>query len=169
MKQIIEHMISVYNFKLTPCSIPSSSWQNLKKDFYGWMFGRKKLGIFNIRDLRIDEYGTRRIARFIMKLFPVKYLNERLDGTIWFEKRGDDGKLDYELSFKPVPPEVASKIGIISYMHDPYNTGYYSVKLYLERSFINDKVGSKFSITGFNNSTMINFIINLDSNFPAKI
>jgi hypothetical protein len=78
MEQIVNYIENTYEFEITPCSIPASEFQYIKRNFYIWIMNSvsKKLFYF-LRD----------------KVSPIKFLEERPDGTIWLRKRMSDNKL----------------------------------------------------------------------------
>ena len=78
MEQIVNYIENTYEFEIVPCSIPASDLQYIKRNFYIWIMNSvsKKLFYF-LRD----------------KVSPIKYLNERPDGSVWLRKRMSDGKL----------------------------------------------------------------------------
>jgi hypothetical protein len=78
MEQIVNYIENTYEFEITPCSIPASDFQYIKRNFYIWIMNSvsKKLFYF-LRD----------------KVSPIKFLEERPDGTIWLRKRMSDNKL----------------------------------------------------------------------------
>jgi hypothetical protein len=78
MEQIVNYIENTYEFEIVPCSIPASDFQYIKRNFYIWIMNSvsKKLFYF-LRD----------------KVSPIKFLEERPDGTIWLRKRMSDNKL----------------------------------------------------------------------------
>ncbi len=78
MEQIVEYIVNTYEFEVVPCSIPASEFQYIKRNFYIWIKNRisEKLFYF-LRD----------------KVSPIKFLNERPDGSIWLRRRMSDNKL----------------------------------------------------------------------------
>jgi hypothetical protein len=78
MEQIVNYIENTYEFEIVPCSIPASEFQYIKRNFYIWIMNSvsKKLFYF-LRD----------------KVSPIKFLEERPDGTIWLRKRMSDNKL----------------------------------------------------------------------------
>jgi hypothetical protein len=78
MEQIVNYIENTYEFEIAPCSIPASEFQYIKRNFYIWIMNSvsKKLFYF-LRD----------------KVSPIKFLEERPDGTIWLRKRMSDNKL----------------------------------------------------------------------------
>lgn len=71
INQIVNYIEDVYEFEVVPCSIPSSEFQYIKRNFYIWIMNNisKKLFFF-LRD----------------KVSPIKFLKERPDGSICLEK-----------------------------------------------------------------------------------
>jgi hypothetical protein len=78
MEEIVNYIENAYEFEIVPCSIPASDFQYIKRNFYIWIMNSvsKKLFYF-LRD----------------KVSPIKFLEERPDGTIWLRKRMSDNKL----------------------------------------------------------------------------
>jgi hypothetical protein len=78
MEEIVNYIGNTYEFEIVPCSIPASDLQYIKRNFYIWIMNSvsKKLFYF-LRD----------------KVSPIKFLNERPDGSVWLRKRMSDGKL----------------------------------------------------------------------------
>lgn len=87
MEQIVDYIVDLYEFEVVPCSIPASEFQYIKRNFYLWVKDNisEKLFYF-LRD----------------KVSPIKFLNERPDGSIWLRKRMSDGKL-CEIEIKTIP------------------------------------------------------------------
>lgn len=86
IQPIIDHIVNTYDFEITPCSIPRSEFQYLKRNFY----------IFILRNV------SEKLFYFLRdKVSPIKYLDERLDNSIWLNKRGSDGKILYEMELTP--------------------------------------------------------------------
>lgn len=90
IQPIVDHLINVYGFELTPCNIPRSEFQYFKRNLYIFILNKinKKLFYF-IRD----------------NISPIKYLKEREDKIIWFIRRFDDKSLSTEISIIPIPIE----------------------------------------------------------------
>ena len=84
MEQIVEYIVNTYEFEVVPCSIPASEFQYIKRNFYIWIKNRisEKLFYF-LRD----------------KVSPIKFLNERPDGSIWLRKRMSDADDSYVLFY----------------------------------------------------------------------
>lgn len=88
MNPIVDHIVDVYGFEITPCSIPSSGFQYLKRDFY----------IF-LMDCKLN-----RLSFFLRnKVSSIKFLKERPNGSFWLRKRM--GTL-CEIEVTPVPAET---------------------------------------------------------------
>ena len=85
---VIEHIQKVYGMELVPCSIPRSPFQYFKRSFYLFIHNKisKKLFLF-LRD----------------KVSPIKYLDDRPNGEIWFRKRNLEGRVSIEVEIKPFP------------------------------------------------------------------
>jgi hypothetical protein len=88
IQPVIEHIEKVYGLELVPCSIPRSQFQYFKRSFYLFIHNKvsKKLFYF-LRD----------------KVSPIKFLDERPKGEIWFRKRNSEGKVSIEVEIKPLP------------------------------------------------------------------
>lgn len=91
MNEIITYLENVYGMKVAPCGIPKNEFQRLKRNFYIWIksvFGDKLF--FFLRD----------------RVSPIKFLEQRPDGSVWFLRRNESGKINYELCLMPVPIEA---------------------------------------------------------------
>jgi hypothetical protein len=88
IQPVIEHIEKVYGFEVVPCSIPSNNFQYFKRHIYLFILRKvsEKLFYF-LRD----------------KISPIKYLDERPKGEIWFRKRNSEGKVSIEVEIKPLP------------------------------------------------------------------
>lgn len=86
MDEIVNYIVDNYEFEIVPCSIPSSNFQYIKRNFYIWIMNKvsKRLFYF-LRD----------------KVSPIKFLNERPDGTIWLKRRMSNGELS-EIEIKTI-------------------------------------------------------------------
>ena len=84
---VIEHIQKAYGMELVPCSIPRSPFQYFKRSFYLFIHNKisKKLFFF-LRD----------------NVSPIKYLDERPNGEIWFRKRNSEGKVSIEVEIEPI-------------------------------------------------------------------
>ena len=88
IQPVIEHIQKVYGLELVPCSIPRSQFQHFKRNFYIFIHNKiSKRLFFFLRD----------------KVSPIKYLNERPNGEIWFRKRNSEGRISIEIEIKPLP------------------------------------------------------------------
>ena len=78
MEQIVDYIKNTYEFEIEQGSIPASEFQYIKRNFYIWIMNSvsKKLFYF-LRD----------------KVSPIKFLEERPDGSVWLRKRMSVGKL----------------------------------------------------------------------------
>jgi len=78
VEEIVDYIVDTYEFEIVPCSIPSNEFQYQKRNFYIWVKNNigEKLFYF-IRD----------------KVSPIKFLENRPDGSIWLKKRMSDDKL----------------------------------------------------------------------------
>lgn len=91
IQPIIDYIIDTYEFELTPCSIPRSDFQYFKRNFYIIIYNKISPKLFYfLRD----------------KVSPIRYLEERPDGSIWLSKRDETGKILYEIEIKPYPSEA---------------------------------------------------------------
>lgn len=124
IQPIIDYIVDTYEFELTPCSVPRSEFQYLKRNFY--LFIMKKVSeklFFFLRD----------------RISPIKYLDERPDGSIWLRKRDDDGRIFYEVEIRPVPTKATfyttDLAGIFKPILDDTN---YKVKIYTQLSSVED-------------------------------
>jgi len=81
IQSLIEHIEKVYGMEQVPCSIPRSPFQYFKRSFYIFIHNKisKKLFFF-LRD----------------KVSPIKYLDERPKGEIWFRKKENYEKDEFE-------------------------------------------------------------------------
>jgi|688.fasta_scaffold1305578_2 hypothetical protein len=88
IQPVIEHIQKVYGFEVVPCSIPRDNFQYFKRGIYILIHNKisKKLFYF-LRD----------------KVSPIKFLDERPKGEIWFRKRNSEGKVSIEVEIKPLP------------------------------------------------------------------
>ena len=90
---VIDHIKNTYDMEVVPCSIPRSNFQYLKRSFYLWVYSRVSQKLFYfLRD----------------KISPIRYLDERPGGEIWFRKRNPEGRVSIEVEIKPVIPEVCT-------------------------------------------------------------
>jgi hypothetical protein len=88
---VIDHIKNTYDMEVVPCSIPRSNSQYLKRSFYLWIYNKVSQKLFYfLRD----------------KISPIKYLDERPGGEIWFRKRNSEGKVSIEVEIEPVVPEA---------------------------------------------------------------
>lgn len=133
IQSIIEHIKSVYGFEITPCSIPRSNFQILKRNFY----------IFIQRNI------SDKLFYFIRdKISPIKFLKVRPNGSIFLKKRlyttlpGDGLQISLcEIEILPVPPETS--IHITDYKkifkpvegYDNYRVTIYYPNIYTSHNF----------------------------------
>lgn len=88
IQSVITHIERVYGLELVPCSIPRNKFQYLKRNFYIFIYNRIGENLFYfLRD----------------KVSPIKYLDERPNGEIWFRKRNLEGRVSIEVEIKPIP------------------------------------------------------------------
>lgn len=91
IQPVIEHIQKIYGFEVVPCSIPRDNFQYFKRHIYLFIHNKiSKNLFFFLRD----------------KVSPIKYLDERPKGEIWFRKRNSEGKVSIEVEIKPIPPEA---------------------------------------------------------------
>ena len=116
IQPVIEHIQKVYGFKVSPCSIPRSSFQYFKRSIYLFIFSKvsKKLFYF-LRD----------------KVSPIKYLDERPNKELWFHKRNSEGRVSIEVEIYPIPVEACIYTTDYKNIFKPADENY-KVKLYLE-------------------------------------
>ncbi len=69
MTNISKYLIANYGFDEVPCSVPLNVFEDSKLYIY-----------VNIKKVSLT------IFRFLMKLFPIKRLKERPDGSVWLQK-----------------------------------------------------------------------------------
>ena len=115
IQSVIEHIQKVYGMELVPCSIPRSPFQYFKRSFYIFIHNKisKKLFFF-LRD----------------KVSPIKYLDERPKGEIWFRKRNSEGRISIEVEIRPIPAEACIYLSQDSGFFKPINDENYKVKIY---------------------------------------
>jgi hypothetical protein len=90
IQPLISHIEKVYGLELVPCSIPRNNFQYFKRNFYFFIYNKiSKNLFFFLRD----------------KVSPIKFLDERPNGEIWFHKRNSEGILSIEVEIKPISPE----------------------------------------------------------------
>jgi len=114
IQPVIEHIEKVYGFEVVPCSIPRNNFQYFKRSIYILIHNKisKKLFFF-LRD----------------KVSPIKYLDERPKGEIWFRKRNSEGKTLIEVEIKPIPVESCIYLSQDSGFFKPINNENYSVEI----------------------------------------
>ena len=115
IQPLIEHIEKVYGFEVVPCSIPRDNFQYFKRSIYLFIFSKvsKKLFYF-LRD----------------KVSPIKFLDERPKGEIWFRKRNSEGKVSIEVEIKPVPVEACIYLSDDSGLFNIVDGENYKVKIY---------------------------------------
>jgi len=88
---ITQHIEKVYGFETITFSIPSNTFQYLKRKFYLWIYNKVSQKLFYfLRD----------------KISPIKYLDERPRGEIWIHKRNSEGRISFEVQIRPIPVET---------------------------------------------------------------
>ena len=119
IQSVIDHIGKVYGFEVVPCSIPRNNFQYFKRGIYILIHNKisKKLFFF-LRD----------------KVSPIKYLDERPKGEIWFRKRNSEGKTLIEVEIKPIPVESCIYLSQDSGFFKPINNENYSVEIFHQLS-----------------------------------
>ena len=119
IQSVIDHIEKVYGFEVVPCSIPRNNFQYFKRSIYILIHNKisKKLFFF-LRD----------------KVSPIKYLDERPKGEIWFRKRNSEGKTLIEVEIKPIPVESCIYLSQDSGFFKPINNENYSVEIFHQLS-----------------------------------
>lgn len=90
IQHIIDHIERAYKLELVPCSIPRDQFQYLKRNFYIFVF----------------EKVSKKLFYFLKKISPVRFLNKRTDGEIWFYKRNSEGRILIKIVIRPIPIEA---------------------------------------------------------------
>ena len=118
IQSVIEHIEKVYGMEQVPCSIPRNPFQYFKRSFYLFIHNKisKKLFFF-LRD----------------KVSPIKYLDERTNGEIWFRKRNSKGRISIEVEIRPIPVESCIYLSQDSGFFTVGNENY-EVKIYEQLS-----------------------------------
>ena len=94
IQPLISHIEKVYGLELVPCSIPRNNFQYFKRNFYFFIYNRIGENLFFfLRD----------------KVSPIKYLDERPNGEIWFRKRNSEGRVSIEVLIRPVTYELTGR------------------------------------------------------------
>jgi len=114
IQPVIEHLEKVYGFKVSPCSIPRSQFQYLKRSFYLFILNKVSERLFYfLRD----------------KVSPIKYLEERPKGEIWFHKRNSEGRISIEVEIKRIPSEsciyIDNESGLFNIIGEDYKVNIY--------------------------------------------
>lgn len=119
IQSVIEHIQKVYGMELVPCSIPRSQFQYFKRSFYLFIHNKisKKLFFF-LRD----------------KVSPIKFLDERPNGEIWFRKRNSEGRISIKVEIRPIPSEACIYLSQNSGLFKPATVGNYKVRIYHQLS-----------------------------------
>jgi hypothetical protein len=138
IQPIIEHIQKVYGLELVPCSIPRSQFQYLKRSFYIFIYNKISQNLFYfLRD----------------KVSPIKFLEERPDGEIWFLKRNSEGRVSIEVEIKRIPSEACiyndNESGLFNIIGENYK-----VKIYEQLS---DVEHISFLINHLNDEKQIDY------------
>lgn len=114
IQPLITYMESAYGLELVPCSIPRSQFQYLKRSFYLFILNKVSERLFYfLRD----------------KVSPIKYLEERPKGEIWFHKRNSEGRISIEVEIKRIPSEsciyIDNESGLFNIIGEDYKVNIY--------------------------------------------
>lgn len=134
IQPVIDYIEDTYDFKFVPCSIPRNDFQYSKRNLY----------IFILRKV------SKKFFYFLKKVSPIKYIKERPDGRLWYQKRGEDGRVSVELEIVPLPPEV--------FMYATDTTQSFKISL----KYQNYKFTIYTTINGFSSVTTFPFNYNCD-------
>ena len=106
IQPLITYIEKVYGLELVPCSIPRNHFQYFKRNFYFFIYNKiSKNLFFFLRD----------------KVSPIKFLDERPNGEIWFHKRNSEGRVSIEVEIKPISPESCI------YINNRYESGLFNI------------------------------------------
>jgi len=120
LKKIEEHLVKLYGFEKYPCLVAKNYSQSFKRSIY-----------IIIKD-RISE----KLCNFLMKVSPIKYLDERPDKSIWLEyKTGEKGLI--EIQIIPIDPEKAIYTTDTKGIFKP-GLNNYKVKIYTDQDAMQD-------------------------------
>ena len=139
IQPVIEHIENVYGFEVVPCSIPSNNFQYFKRHIYLFILRKvsEKLFYF-LRD----------------KISPIKYLDERPKGEIWFRKRNSEGKISIEVEIKPIPPEACIYVSNKSGLFNIIGSENYMVEIYKQLS---DVENIEFPLNHINGKEQVDY------------
>jgi hypothetical protein len=146
--QLQEYIKDVWRFEVVTCAIPKNNFEYFKRWIYLKIYERNKKLFYFIRD----------------KVWPIKFLDERPDGSLWFQKRSELGNLQFEIEIMPVPPEVTNYITCTKSVFKPVGNCF-KVKIYQQGSV--DITGVSLIKTFPVSETNLNESFNLHlSDFP---
>lgn len=114
IQPLITYIERAYGLELVPCSIPRSQFQYLKRSFYLFILNKVSERLFYfLRD----------------KVSPIKYLEERPKGEIWFHKRNSEGRISIEVEIKRIPSEsciyIDNESGLFNIIGEDYKVNIY--------------------------------------------
>jgi hypothetical protein len=114
IQPLITYIERAYGLELVPCSIPRSQFQYLKRSFYLFILNKVSERLFYfLRD----------------KVSPIKYLEERPKGEIWFHKRNSEGRISIEVEIKRIPSEsciyIDNESGLFNIIGEDYKVKIY--------------------------------------------
>lgn len=136
IQPVIKHITDVYGFSTAPCLIPRSGFQYAKRNFY--IFIKKR---------------NEKLFNFLIKLFPIRFLDERPDGEIWLQKRLDGGLCEIEI--KPVPVEASIYTTDTKGIFTPTHTGNYRVRIYYDLHLPSPHPDKTFPLNSINGDKQI--------------
>jgi len=117
--ELSNYIEDVWGFKVVPCGIPKNSFEYFKR----WVY------------LKIYEYNKKWFYFIRDKVWPIKFLDERPDGSMWFQKRSELGNLQFEIEVMPIPPEVTHYTTCTKSVFKPIGNCF-KVKVYQQSSDI---------------------------------
>lgn len=104
IRHITTHLLDTYKFEVVPPGIPANDFNFFKRNLY----------------LKCNKT----IFNFLNKYFPIKYIKERFDNSIWFEG-------DYvEISIKPILIETSMYVKFLTGSKINPNTEVFIMMLY---------------------------------------
>ena len=114
IQPLITYIERAYGLELVPCSIPRNQFQYLKRSFYLFILNKVSERLFYfLRD----------------KVSPIKYLEERPKGEIWFHKRNSEGRISIEVEIKRIPSEsciyIDNESGLFNIIGEDYKVNIY--------------------------------------------
>jgi hypothetical protein len=115
--QLQEYIQDVWGFEIVTCAIPKNKFEYFKRWIYLKIYERNKKLFYFIRD----------------KVWPIKFLDERPDGSLWFQKRCGLDNLQFEIEIIPTPPEVTYYITCTKSVFKPVGNCF-KVKVYQKAS-----------------------------------